>query len=144
MNGPWGSRKVYGMSCSLNYCKTSVLLILEMVSWNKKREDLGNVSSALTSVIGMTRVCHTSRQCGLLDASRSRAEAVNVLRVRDCFENTTHTIDFLPRKMHVAKYMSKVCNNFRSFWISVTPTRGSGVWRTNPPPTLQPHLGSSA
>lgn len=80
----------------------------------------------------VTVMGRVSRQCGLLDASWSRAEVFNLLRVRDCFEIPVQATDFFQKKLNP---WVKFCNNFKSFWISLRPTRGSGAWRVNPLPS---------
>lgn len=45
----------------------------------------------------------------------SRAEVLNLLRVRDSFEKPMQAIDSLPRKMHLAKYMSTILQRFQEF-----------------------------
>ena len=72
---------------------------------------------------------------GILQARTLEWAAVSFSR--DCFKNTMHAIDFLPRNMEVAKYTSKNLHNFRSFWVFLRPTHGSGVWRADP--HLVPH-----
>ena len=102
---------------------------------------LGSAAAAAASLQSCPTLCDPidgsppgSPVPGILQARTLEWAAISFSR--DCFKNTMHAIDFLPRNMQVAKYTSKNLHNFRSFWVFLRPTLGLG--------SAEPILTSSA
>lgn len=71
------------------------------------------------------------------------AEVLNLLRVRDCFEKPLQAIDFFPQKVHRAKYMSTILQQFQELMdLPKAHPKGLGSGKPTLPPPLSHHLGS--